>query len=928
MAKIGKNEAKYIRVIGATENNLQNVSVKIPRDTLTVITGPSGSGKSTLAFGVLHSEGQRRYLEGVSSYARNFLDISAKPDVEKIENLSPTIAINQKSISRSPRSTVGTITEINDYVRLLFSQIGEVQCPECNKKLSKKSEREILQELLQLSERTIIEIFSRVNMPNEDREHKKISWEKEGYGRVRLDGKIMLLGEALAEISSKRDIVLDIAVDRYAYSPKNPDKERLLDSLESAFKLGSEMVIVLDGKKEFVYQREYRCDSCNVDVSTMTPRHFSFNNPEGACSMCSGLGYRLAFDTTLLVTNPKLSLEEGAIGILGRFLGRGGSKGDVCSEFLTFSKRIGVGKRKPLGNYTETQKNVLFRGEKSLNFSGILAFLDEKYRETTSDRLRTELEKSMRMEECFLCKGQRLRREALAVYIYKKNIADWLLLSVEELEIFISRALESQAYPSMYIKTVQSIQKEIESRLKALREIGVGYLTLDRSSQSLSGGEAQRIRLATQCVTQLSGVLYILDEPSMGLHPRDTHRLIKTFQDLRDAGNTVLVVEHDRDIIVEAEWILDLGPGAGEEGGKIIFCGSLKAFEKNEGLTASYTFGRKKIVRQCARRDPTEFLKIIGATEHNLKDIDVNIPLGVLTCVTGVSGSGKSSLVHDILGKALRRHFYNAKEVPGEHREIVGKEKLDKVISVDQNPIGRTSRSNVATYTGIFSLIRDVYASISGVRGFDASRFSFNLKGGRCEVCQGEGTRKIEMYLMPDVYVPCDACAGTRYNAKTLEVQYQGSTIADVLNMSVSYAKQFFFRYPAIVDRLEMLDRVGLGYVRLGQGAPNLSGGEAQRIKLATELSRRSTGKTLYIFDEPTVGLHFEDVRKLLLVLDELVTRGNSVIVVEHNLDVARLSDWVIDMGPEGGAGGGTVVFSGTPQSMKKCKEGWTRKYI
>lgn len=928
MPKAKKKNVKYVQVVGAKENNLCNISVEIPRDSLSVITGPSGSGKSTLAFGVLHNEGQRRYLEGVSSYARNFLDVSAKPDVERIDNLSPTIAINQKSIAKSPRSTVGTITEINDYLRLLFSQIGEVRCPECGKKLSKKSSREILQEILKIDKRAIIEIFSRVAVPNEDREHKKIVWEKEGYGRVRFEGRMMTLGEVIADISHKKDIVLDIAVDRYAYSPKNPDKERLLDSLESAFKLGSEMVVTINEKEENIYQREYRCDNCGIDIESMTPRHFSFNNPEGACSLCGGLGYRLAFDRELLITNPKLSLEEGAIGILGRFLGRGGSRGDICSDFLSISSAIGVEKRKPLQIYTEKQKKFLFEGDVSSGFLGVKYFLEEKYRETTSDRLRSELEKSMRSEECSLCVGRRLRREALSVFINEKNISAWLELPIDMLEIFSREALEKHSYPGIYKKTVVTIQKEIESRLRALREIGVGYLTLDRSSQTLSGGEAQRIRLATQCVTQLSGVLYILDEPSMGLHPRDTHRLIKTFRDLRDAGNTVLVVEHDRDIIRSAEWILDLGPGAGEEGGKVVFCGTMKNFEKNGGLTSAYTFGRKHIVREGSWHKPAGSLYIQGAQEHNLKNIDVEIPLGVLTCVTGVSGSGKSSLIHDILSKALRRHFYNAKDIPGQHKKIVGVEQLDKVISVDQDPIGRTSRSNVATYTGIFSLIREVYASVSGSHGFDASRFSFNLKGGRCEVCQGEGTRRIEMYLMPDVYVPCDACAGTRYNAKTLEVEYQGANIADVLNMSVSYAKQFFFRYATIVDRLEMLEKVGLGYVRLGQGAPNLSGGEAQRIKLSTELARRSTGRTLYVLDEPTVGLHFEDVRRLLLVLDELVTRGNTVLVVEHNLDVARLADWVIDMGPEGGEGGGQVVFSGTPKEMKKCKEGWTRKYL
>lgn len=926
--KHSRKANEVIRVVGARENNLKNVSVEIPRDQLTVITGPSGSGKSTLAFGVIHSEGQRRYLEGLSSYARNFLDVSGKANVEKIEGLSPTIAIDQKSIARSPRSTVGTITEINDYLRILFARIGGVHCPTCGTPLIRKSPREILETILGIHERVVVEIFARVEVPNEDREHQKIGWEKEGYGRVRYAGKIMTFGEALASLGGKKDVFLDIAVDRYLYSPKNPDKERLLDSLESAFKLAPELVVAIEGRKDALYYREYRCSTCDMTLPVMTPRHFSFNNPEGACEVCDGLGYRLAFDPDLLITNAKLSLEEGAIGILGRFVGRGGSRGDNAIDFAEIAKILGRDIRCPLTSYGKKQREVLFYGDTKKGFPGMVSFLESKYRETTSDRLRAELEKMMRTEVCPSCSGRRLNMSALSVFVGNTTIADWMETPLDSLEAFAQEAIHRHTVPTLYEKMVYMVQKEIVDRARALCEIGVGYLDLARSSVTLSGGEAQRIRLATQCVTRLSGVLYVLDEPSMGLHPRDTHRLIRTFEHLRDEGNTVLVVEHDRDIMRRAEWILDLGPGAGELGGKVVFSGSMKQFSKSKSETALHVFGSKSITRTSQKRKPTGYMRIAGAREHNLKNLNVEIPLGVLTCVTGVSGSGKSTLIHDILAKALRRHFYNTKEDPGIYESIEGMEQIDKIISVDQDPIGRTSRSNVATYTGVFSLIRDVYASVSGARGFDASRFSFNLKGGRCEVCQGEGVRKIEMYLMPDMYVPCETCRGKRYNAQTLEVEYQGATIADVLDMSVSYAKQFFFRHKTIVDRLEVLERVGLGYVQLGQGAPYLSGGEAQRVKLATELARRGTGKTLYILDEPTVGLHFSDVQKLLLVLDELVDRGNSVIVVEHNLDMARLADWIIDMGPEGGHGGGRLVFSGTPEAMKKCKEGWTRKYL
>lgn len=924
--KLSQKNAKSIRIVGAKEHNLRNVTVEIPRDRLVVVTGPSGSGKSTLAFGVLHAEGQRRYLEGVSSYARNFLDIAGKPNVERIDNLSPTIAIDQKSAARSPRSTVGTMTELNDYIRVLFARLGTVRCPSCKKKLFKKSAREIMEETFAEGKRTVVEVFARVRVARESRESVRRAWEKEGYGHARVAGRAMTIAEAFARTSEEAIAIIDVLTDRYLHSPKRPDKERFIDSVEGAFALSGEIRVCVDGKAEKKYFREYRCDACETVVPEMTPRHFSFNNPEGMCERCNGLGSRLTIDPKLLPVHEKLSLEEGAIGILGRFTGR--SRGSVGSfVVLEALGAAGVSPRTPLGRYTEKQKKILFFGD-GKNFSGVLAFLEEKHRTSSSDRVRAELEKSMRAEACGACGGKRLRAEALSVTVGEKTIAEWLAEPIERLETFAREALDGVTRTPEEKKIVAAIWEEIVVRVQSLCAIGAGYLAPDRSSQTLSGGEAQRIRLAAQRVVALSGVIYVLDEPSMGLHPRDTHRLIETFQELKNGGNTVVVVEHDADIIAAAEWVVDLGPGAGEQGGKVVFCGDSASFRASDGATAAYAFGKKRIARTTKTRVAKQFLTIKGACEHNLKHIDAHIPLGLLVCVTGVSGSGKSTLAHDILGKALRRHFSHTKDIPGKYARLENIDALDKVVNVGQDPIGRTSRSNVATYTGIFSLIREVYAEVSGAKHFDASRFSFNLKGGRCEVCQGEGTRKIEMYLMPDMYAVCEACNGTRYNAETLSVSYRGETIADVLSMSVSYARRFFASHRPIADRLTMLEKVGLGYVRLGQGAPDLSGGEAQRIKLAKELARKSTGKTLYIFDEPTVGLHFSDVQKLLLVLDELVARGNTVVVVEHNLDMVRCADWVIDMGPEGGEAGGHVVYAGEPAGLKKCKEGWTGKYL
>lgn len=924
-----QDEQPFLSVRGARENNLKNINVDIPRGSFSVITGPSGSGKSSLAFNVIYNEGQRRYLEGLSAYARNYLDVGAKPQVDRIENLSPTIAIDQKSIARSPRSTVGTLTEMYDYLRLLFSRAGIVHCPTCGKQLDRQTNRGMLAAIMAFPAEAEILILSRQRTSEPEGKATVERMVKEGYSRVFVKTQEMSLSDILTKRMAQSPI--DVVIDRFVPSKIGLDKERVLDSLEEVFRFGEECVVRC-AQQQKIFQRNYRCARCLVSLPEMTPRHFSFNNPEGACSACSGLGRKLSFDPQLLISNPKFTLAEGAIGALNRFMGKSGNQTGFWKSLESAALRERISLKQPLGVITKEKLNILLYGHGreggAEDFPGIIPYLESKYFSSSSDHLRSDLERFMRPETCDRCNGLRLKKESLAVVVGGLNIAQWSGMNLDQLWEHLSSFADNEEKHKEK-EMVHAITQELVSRLSLLRHIGISYLTLDRTSLTLSGGEAQRIRLAMQLISQLSGVIYVLDEPSMGLHSRDTQKLIQTFDYLKKAGNSLLVVEHDRDIMEAADWIVDMGPGAGEEGGEVIFSGPFDSLKKSRTLTADYLSGKKTISR-TTRTPRKDALVIKGATEHNLQNITVRIPLGILTVITGVSGSGKSTLVRDILSKTLKRHFYGAKDLPGKHVGITGLRFIDKVISINQEAIGRTSRSNVATYTGIFSLIRDVFAETPTAqsRGYDASLFSFNLKGGRCEMCQGEGTKKIEMYLMPDMFVECEACSGTRYNSKTLEIEYHGASVADVLNMSVGYAKDFFRKHPHIVERLRILEEVGLGYLRLGQGAPDLSGGEAQRIKLATELARKSTGKTLYILDEPTIGLHFEDIRRLLHVLDSLLEKGNTVVMVEHNMEVIQCADWMIDLGPEGGTKGGRVIFEGLPKDAGRISESWTGKYL
>lgn len=930
-----RNSVDELRIIGASENNLKNVSLSLPKGKFVVFTGPSGSGKSSLAFNVIYREGQRRYLEGLSAYARNYLDISAKPRVEKIENISPTIAIDQKSVAKNPRSTVGTLTELYDYLRVLFAKLGEVTCPECGKGLTKTTTHDILNEIQQIEDKTHVLFYARVLLTPQTAREQMSRFQKEGYRTIRLDGDYMMpLGEFDIR-AVEEDMVVEVLIDKMLFQKDRFDKERVLNALSEAFKNSSELVVVGSGEEEKVYQKDYFCSDCRVKVSNLSTRNFSFNNPEGACEACSGLGTKLEFDPELLLSNGSFSLEEGAVNVLNRFISKGGSKNEFWSSLERYARKNKISLKSAFNSYSKKIRQELWYGTHKKvkgEFEGITVFLERKYFTSTSDNLRKELERYMELAECPVCEGARLQKASLGVRVKTKNITEWSNLTLEQLREELDMLCEeNKESESLSARICHNIASEMVLRLDILLNIGLGYLTLIRSSETLSGGEGQRIRLSVQLVSELAGVIYILDEPSMGLHSRDTNRLINTLKRLRDNGNTVLVVEHDRDIMEAAEYLVDIGPGAGDEGGEIIFSGTHKQLAHANTLTADYLYGRKKITRKrrkVSAKNPR--LVVHEATENNLKNTTVSFPLNALVAITGVSGSGKSTLVSDILSIALRKHFYNIKENPGKHKKISGIRQIKKVISVCQSPIGRTSRSNVATYTGVFSLVRTVFAETPAAqsRGFDASKFSFNLKGGRCEACQGEGVKKIEMYLMPDMYVSCDVCGGSRYHSDVLDIRYQDKTISDVLDMSVSLAKIFFSKHPHIFQKLDVLEQVGLGYLKLGQGSPNLSGGEAQRIKLASELSRKSTGKTLYILDEPTIGLHFEDTKRLLKVMSSLVEKGNTVIVVEHNTEIIRAADWVIDMGPDGGERGGEVVFEGTPADLKKRKNNFTARYL
>ena len=937
-----KENNRYIRIRGANEHNLKNVDLDIPRDKLVVLTGLSGSGKSSLAFDTIYAEGQRRYMESLSSYARQFLGQMEKPDVESIEGLSPAISIDQKSTNRNPRSTVGTVTEIYDYFRLLYARIGIPHCPKCEREIRRQTVDQMVDQIMALPERTKIQLLAPVVRGRKGRHEKLLDRaKKSGYVRVRIDGNLYELSE---EIKLDKNIKhnIEIVVDRLVVKPGI--EKRLTDSVENVLHLaeGLMMVDIIDGET-MNFSQSFSCPDCGISIDEIEPRSFSFNNPFGACPECFGLGYKMEFDEDLMIPDKRLSIAEGAITVLG-WQSCTDKKSFTYAILDALSKEYKFSLDTPFEEYPKKIHDILihgtdgkevkvyYKGQRGegvydVAFEGLIRNVERRYRETGSQTMKAEYEEFMRITPCSACKGQRLKPEALAVTVGGCNIAELTDLSIEKLHQF----LETLELDKQQMLIGGQILKEIRARIRFLLDVGLDYLTLGRATGSLSGGEAQRIRLATQIGSGLVGVAYILDEPSIGLHQRDNDKLLNTLKHLRDLGNSVLVVEHDEDTMREADYIVDIGPGAGEHGGKVVAEGTAEEIMANQdSITGAYLSGKKKIPVPEVREKPTGWLKITGAEENNLKGIDVEIPLGIMTCVTGVSGSGKSSLVNEILYKRLARDLNRARTIPGKHKNIEGLEQLDKVIAIDQSPIGRTPRSNPATYTGVFDLIRDLFASTADAkaRGYKKGRFSFNVKGGRCEACSGDGILKIEMHFLPDVYVPCEVCHGKRYNRETLEVKYKGKSIYDVLNMTVEEALHFFENVPSIRRKMETLYDVGLSYIRLGQPSTQLSGGEAQRIKLATELSKRSTGKTIYILDEPTTGLHFADVHKLTEILRRLSADGNTVLVIEHNLDVIKTADYIIDMGPEGGDKGGTVIAQGTPEQVADNPVSYTGRYI
>ncbi|WP_347375156.1 excinuclease ABC subunit UvrA [Dorea amylophila] len=937
-----KDSRQYIKIRGANEHNLKNVDVDIPRDKLVVLTGLSGSGKSSLAFDTIYAEGQRRYMESLSSYARQFLGQMEKPDVESIEGLSPAISIDQKSTNRNPRSTVGTVTEIYDYFRLLYARAGIPHCPKCGREIKKQTVDQMVEQVMAFPERTKIQLLAPVVRGRKGTHVKLLERaRKSGYVRVRIDGNMYELSE---EIKLDKNIKhnIEIVVDRLVV--KEGIEQRLTDSIENVLNLAEGLMTVdVIGGEPVQFSESFSCPDCGISIEEIEPRSFSFNNPFGACPECFGLGYKMEFDEDLMIPDKRLSISEGAITVMG-WQSCTDKKSFTYAILDALSKEYGFSLDTPFEDYPKEVHDVLIHGTNGKEvkvyykgqrgegvydvvFEGLIRNVERRYRETSSETMKAEYEEFMNITPCSACKGQRLKPGALAVTVGDKNISELTGMSIEKLQTFLKELKLS----NQQLLIGGQILKEINSRIQFLMDVGLNYLTLGRSTGTLSGGEAQRIRLATQIGSGLVGVAYILDEPSIGLHQRDNDKLLGTLKHLRDLGNSVIVVEHDEDTMREADFIVDIGPGAGEHGGEVVATGNAEEIMQNENsVTGAYLSGRIRIPVPEVRRKPTGWLKVLGAQENNLKNIDVKFPLGVMTCVTGVSGSGKSSLVNQILYKRLARDLNRARTIPGRHKGIEGLEQLDKVINIDQSPIGRTPRSNPATYTGVFDLIRDLFAATpdAKARGYKKGRFSFNVKGGRCEACSGDGIIKIEMHFLPDVYVPCEVCKGRRYNRETLEVKYKGKNIYDVLDMTVEEAMHFFENVPSIRRKMETLYDVGLSYIRLGQPSTTLSGGEAQRIKLATELSKRSTGKTIYILDEPTTGLHFADVHKLTEILHRLTEDGNTVIVIEHNLDVIKTADYIIDIGPEGGDKGGTVIAEGTPEEVAKSPVSYTGKYI
>ena len=933
---------KFIKIRGANVNNLKNLSVDIPRDEFVVLTGVSGSGKSSLAFDTIYAEGQRRYMESLSSYARQFLGQMEKPDVESIEGLPPAISIDQKSTNRNPRSTVGTVTEIYDYFRLLYARIGIPHCPKCGKEIKKQTVDQMVDHIMALPERTKLQLLAPVVRGRKGTHAKLLDQAKRsGYVRVQIDGNLYELSE---EIKLDKNIKhnIEIIVDRLVVKPGI--EKRLSDSIETVLNLsdGLLMVDTMDGTVK-TFSQSFACPDCQISIDEIEPRSFSFNNPFGACPDCFGLGYKMEFDIDLMIPDKSLSISQGAIVVMGW---------QSCTDKGSFTRAILDALAKeyyfsldtPFQDYPDDVKNVLIHGTNGhavkvyykgqrgegvydVVFPGLIKNVEQRYRETGSDAMKQEYESFMQITPCKTCKGQRLKKESLAVTVGDRNIYEVTSLSIENLKKFMSELKLTEQQELIG----KQILKEIRARVGFLSEVGLDYLSLSRATATLSGGEAQRIRLATQIGSGLVGVAYILDEPSIGLHQRDNDKLLRALMRLRDLGNSLIVVEHDEDTMRAADCVVDIGPGAGEHGGELVEIGTAETLMKNErSITGAYLSGRCKIPVPTERKQPTGWLKIRGAAENNLKQVNVDVPLGIMTAVTGVSGSGKSSLINEVLYKTLARDLNRARVIPGKHKEIQGLDQLDKVISIDQSPIGRTPRSNPATYTGVFDQIRDLFASTADAkaRGYKKGRFSFNVKGGRCEACSGDGIIKIEMHFLADVYVPCEVCKGKRYNRETLEVKYKDKSIYDVLNMTVEEALAFFENIPSIKRKIQTLYDVGLSYIRLGQPSTELSGGEAQRIKLATELSKRSTGRTIYILDEPTTGLHFADVHKLVEILQRLTEGGNTVVVIEHNLDVIKTADYIIDMGPEGGERGGTVIATGTPEEIAVCPDSYTGQYV